>query len=342
MDMEGNGGPEDSWLAAFAYHGGAADVAAKAFPDASKPWIDLSTGINPHAYPLGGLDPGAFARLPEAAALEALEVAAARRYGALRAEVVAGPGTHALIGALSLAAPAARVGVLGPTYVGHARAFAAFGMEVSEVERLGDLAEFGRAIVVNPNNPDGRVTARADLLALARKMRPGALLIVDEAFADFDGAQSVSADVGPGALVVLRSFGKTYGLAGLRLSFAIVPAALAPGLRAALGPWPVGGPALAIGTRALGDGAWLVEAAARAGAAAERLDAALAQSGWSVTGGTNLFRLARHPWAAQGFLRLASHGILTRRFAQWPDRLRFGLPGGSDEERRLSAALAAV
>ena len=341
-DITMEGAPDGAWLADFAYHGGGADVAAKAFPDAPMPWIDLSTGINPEAYPLGALDPATFARLPGAAALEELEAAAARRYGASGASVVAGAGTHALISALALAAPARRVGVLGPTYQAHTRAFAAFGADVTTVERPSDLAQFERAIVVNPNNPDGRTFARAELLELASRLRPAALLIVDEAFADFDGAQSLGADVEDGAVIVLRSFGKTYGLAGLRLSFALVPAALAPKLRAALGPWPIGGAAIAIGARALTDDSWLTGAGVRAHARAQRLDALLADAGWSVIGGMRLFRLARHPAAARAFLNLAARGILTRRFAERPDLLRFGLPAGPVEERRLAEALAAA
>ena len=330
---------DTSALSAFAYHGGALDVAARAFPDAPKPWIDLSTGINPEAYPFPPLESGAFARLPEEGALAALEAVAARRYGAGDGSVVAAAGGHALIGALATLRPSATVGVLGPTYAGHARGWAAFGARVAAVTRFEDLADFDRAVVVNPNNPDGRVIPRAAMRALAAAMRPGALLIVDEAFADFDADQSLAGEAGGARLVVMRSFGKTYGLAGVRLSFAAAAPEMIDALRRALGPWPVSGPAIAIGATALADDAWFVAANARAKARATRLDAILDGAGWSINGGTSLFRLARHPQAAAAFVRLAGAGILTRRFAEAPDRVRFGLPSGPEEEARLAAAI---
>ena len=331
---------DTSALSAFAYHGGALDVAARAFPDAPKPWIDLSTGINPEAYPFPPLDAAAFARLPEEGALGALEAAAARRYGSPSGSVVAAPGVHALIGALATLQPSANVGVLGPTYAGHERGWAAFGARVSSVARLEGLAGFERAVVVNPNNPDGRVVSRADLLDLASGLWPGALLIVDEAFADFDDGQTLAGEAGRPTLVVLRSFGKAYGLAGLRLSFALAAPDVAAALRRALGPWPVSGPAIAIGATALADEAWFAAAKARAKARAERLDAILGDAGWSILGGASLFRLARHPQASEKFVQLAQAGILTRRFAQAPDQLRFGLPLGEAEAASLEKAMA--
>ena len=185
--------------------------------------------------------------------------AAALRYGAAAASVVAGPGSQALIQALSRISPQGAVGALGPTYSGFASAFAAAGAGVVEVKRLEELDGFDVAIVVNPNNPDGRITPRSALLDLhARLARRGGLLIVDEAFADFDAeSESLAPMLPTNRAVVLRSFGKSYGLAGLRLGFALASPDIAAPLRAALGPWPVSGPAIAIGARALADSDWL-------------------------------------------------------------------------------------
>src|SRR5271154_3756076 len=235
---------------AFTYHGGALEVARRLAPEAPKPWIDLSTGINPHAYPLFDLKPEAWSRLPESEALAKLEAAAAQRYGVDPTCTVAGPGSQALIQALSLILPHGAVGALGPTYSGFASAFAAAGGRVVEARQLEEMQGVDVAIVVNPNNPDGRITPRPALLELhARLARRGGVLIVDEAFADFDAkSESLASTLPSSGVVVLRSFGKAYGLAGLRLGFALTsPDVLAP-LRAALGPWPVSGPAIAIGT----------------------------------------------------------------------------------------------
>jgi cobalamin biosynthetic protein CobC len=327
---------------AFAYHGGALDVARRLQPDAPAPWIDLSTGVNPHAYPLLELAPEIWTRLPDSAALASLEAVAAERYGAKPETVVASPGSQALIQVLARSAPRGVAAALGPTYCGHAEAFGAAGVRLLELDSLDALTPANVAIVVNPNNPDGRVASRAALLDLsARLMRRGGWLIVDEAFADFDGADESLARVLPekGA-VVLRSFGKAYGLAGLRLGFAVASPDIAGMLRAALGPWPVSGPAIAIGARALADPGWSAAMRARLGEEAARLDALLEVTGWSIIGGTRLFRLAAKADADAAFRRLLSSGILTRPFAVAPDRLRFGIPADETQWERLEAALS--
>ena len=157
-------------FAAFAYHGGALDVARRLAPEAPEPWIDLSTGINPHAYPLPDLEPDVWTRLPAAEALATLEAAAARRYGAWPEAVVAGPGSQALIQALARITPQRAVGVLGPTYGGHAEAFGSAGARAERAGSLEALDGCDVAIVVNPNNPDGRIARRADLLALHERL----------------------------------------------------------------------------------------------------------------------------------------------------------------------------
>jgi cobalamin biosynthesis protein CobC len=328
-------------LTAFAYHGGALDVARRLVTNPAGPWIDLSTGINPHAYPLPDLGADLWTRLPTREALFELEAAAAWRYGGTAAHVVAGPGSQALIHALARTLRRRAVGVLGKTYGGHAEAFAAAGVRVVEVNWIEDLADFKVAIVVNPNNPDGRIERRDDLLDLHERLdRPGGVLIVDEAYADFDGAQESFAPVLPAyGAVVLRSFGKSFGLPGLRLGFAIAAGDESERLRAALGPWPVSGPAIAIGTKALKDFDWTDGMGGRLAKDKNRLDALLIDAGWRVLGGTRLFRLAAREDAGEAFERLLEAGILTRPFPDAPDRLRFGIPGKEPHWERLAAAL---
>jgi cobalamin biosynthetic protein CobC len=329
----------DEW--AFTYHGGALEVARRLAPEAPEPWIDLSTGINPHAYPLPDLEPEAWSRLPESGALARLEAAASLRYGVAATSVVAGPGSQALIQALSHIAPHGSVGALGPTYGGFASAFAAAGGRVVEVKRHKELDHFDVAIVVNPNNPDGQIAPRSALLDLHERLaRRGGVLIVDEAFADFDGeSESLASMLPTSRAVVLRSFGKAYGLAGLRLGFALTSPDISAHLRAALGPWPVSGPAIAIGVRALTDSDWLEATRARLSSDAARLDALLHSAGWRIIGGTCLFRLAARADARAAFGQLLATGILTRPFAGAPDRLRFGIPGDENAWERLASAL---
>ena len=327
---------------AFTYHGGALEVARRLAPQAPEPWIDLSTGVNPHAYPLPDLEPEAWSRLPETDALAKLEAAAARRYGVATASVIAGPGSQALIHTLAHILARGTVGALGPTYNGFAAAFAAKGAPVADARRLEDLSAVDVAIVVNPNNPDGRIVPRHALLALHERLAArGGVLIVDEAFADFEPfAFELTRGLSPASgAVVLRSFGKAYGLAGLRLGFALASSDMVPSLREALGSWPVSGPAIAIGIRALADSEWLEATGARLGKEAVRLDALLEGAGWRIIGGTRLFRLAAHGDARGVFARLLAAGILARPFAEAPDRLRFGIPGDDIAWERLAAAL---
>ena len=338
MDM--TAGRTSAGVEGLTYHGGALDVAERLAPDAAKPWIDLSTGVNPQAYPLPDLDAGVWTRLPDGAGLAALERAAAARYGAEPEAVVAGPGSQALLHVLARLVPRGAVGALGLTYGGYAEAFEAAGAQVAEAHSLAALADCAVAVVANPNNPDGRRVSRGDLLDLhGRLAKRGGLLIVDEAFADFDASESLAPVLPESGAIALRSFGKTYGLAGLRLGFAVASPDVAAPLRRALGPWPVSGPAIAIGARALGDTTWLEATAARLLADAARLDALLVEAGWRVIGGTRLFRLGASPDAGAAFRRLITAGILTRPFASRPDWLRFGIPGEETHWRRLAEAL---
>jgi cobalamin biosynthetic protein CobC len=328
----------------LAYHGGGLAAARRLFPLAPEPWLDLSTGINPQPYPCGTLSDAAYARLPETESIARLEAAAARFFGlGAGAECVAAPGTQSLIQLLPRLFPAQNIAVLGFTYAEHEKVWTASGAEAQTRESLADLARADAAIIVNPNNPDGRLVAPDDLLALARKRaaRDG-LLVVDEAFVDFlPGAKSLAPRLPLPGLIVLRSFGKTFGLAGLRLGFALCGPAEARKLRAALGPWAVSGAAVEIGVRAYQDRDWLAQSAARLERDGARLDALLRDAGFEILGGTPLFRLARREGAAEIFERLCAGGVLTRPFAAKPGWLRFGIPQGEADFVRLARLLSA-
>ena len=333
-----SGDPDHLFRSRFAVHGGALDEACRLYPGAPQPWIDLSTGINPHAYPPGAIPAEAWERLPDASSLRRLEAAAARAYRCPPcAEVVALPGTQAIIQRLPAIVPGRDVRLLGPTYGEFARVFSARA-DVRVVARLDELAGADVAVVVNPNNPDGRRAGPAALVALAAQV---GTLVVDEAFADaLTDETSVVPHLPPRRMVVLRSFGKFYGLAGLRLGFALAPPDLASRLRESVGPWAVSGPALVVGARALADTPWRTATRLRLRSEAARLDTLLVGGGLTIIGGTPLFRLARHPRARALFEALARAGILCRPFAASPAWLRFGLPGAPPAWDRLARALA--
>jgi cobalamin biosynthesis protein CobC len=335
--------PHDSAGAAPLQHGGDLADAQALFVDAPRPWLDLSTGINPRSYPLPRFSMEAWTRLPGKAEEAALRAAAAQYYRAPGPDrAVAAPGTQVLIGLLGYLRPQSRVAVLSPTYAEHAAAWARAGHAVRQVTRIEALEDCEIAVVTNPNNPDGRIVQRAELLRLAGVLAKRAgWLVVDEAFADVaDPAISVVPDVDAGGLIVLRSFGKFFGLAGLRLGFAIANPTLAQRISGALGHWAVAGPALATGSQALADRAWIADTRRHLAAVSAGMDRLLAGAGLSVVGGTDLFRLIESENAPQWFNRLGRAGIYVRRFADQPRWLRFGLPGNEEALARLAAALA--
>jgi cobalamin biosynthetic protein CobC len=325
-------------------HGGDLGAARLIFPGAPEPFVDLSTGINPHAYPIPRLEPEAFRRLPEPAALARLRAIAAQAYGApSAAHVVAAPGTQILLPHVAALGPAGRAAVLGPTYSEHARVARLLGHAVTEVAEVGQLGGADLAIVVNPNNPDGRIMGKAGLLVVAEELRRrGGLLMVDEAFMDVGPAgASLGDQVGRGNIVVLRSFGKFFGLAGLRLGFALAAPDITARVDASLGPWAVAGPAIAIGETALTDVTWAEATRALLAREARQLDAVLTEAGLELVGGTSLYRLVRAPAASDLYHHLGRAGILVRRFSEQPTWLRLGLPAGEEAWHRLRAALAA-
>ena len=316
-------------------HGGNLAEAVARYGGGPADWLDLSTGINPVAYQVPELATAAWTRLPEATALAGLHHAARQAYEAApEATVVAAPGASALIRLMPRLATPARVAVPGPTYNEHAAAFEAEGWEVTDRPGPGVTA----AVIVNPNNPDGRAWNRTELMVMAEAMD---LLIVDESFMDPDPGESLASGAGLEGLVVLRSFGKFYGLAGLRLGFAVTGPMTAARIADWLGPWAVSGPAIAIGCAALMDIEWAEGARTRLAADTARLRAAAARAGWQAVGGTALFQTFETGDAAAAQDHLARHHIWTRIFPYAPGWIRLGLPAPGDW-LRLEGALDAV
>jgi len=318
-------------------HGGNLDAAAARFGGEPGDWIDLSTGINPRPYPLPGIPREAWAALPTGADMAALSEAAARVYGAACA-IAPVAGAQAAIQMIPTLMPPGEARVLGPTYNEHAASLRAAGWQVREVARADDLAGADLAVVVNPNNPDGRRHTPDALLALAESV---GLLVVDESFADTAPELSLIPHLTSESerVVALRSFGKFFGLAGLRLGFAVGGQRHIDKLREMAGPWPVSGPAVTIGCAALMDTAWQEETRARLESDAARLDRLAEAAGWDRVGGTPLFRLYETGDAAAAQMRLARAQIWSRTFPYARGWLRLGLPDGAAQWARVEAAL---
>lgn len=317
-------------------HGGNLGTAMARWGGRAQDWIDLSTGINRQPWPVPDLPPRVWTDLPAAEDRAGLEAAARAAFGT-EAAILSCAGAQAAIQMIPRLDRPGRARVLGPTYNEHAASLAAAGWRVEEVRTPEALAGADLAVVVNPNNPDGAQHDPAMLAALAARV---GRLVVDESFADPCPHLSCAAQAGQRPrLLVLRSFGKFWGLAGLRLGFVLGSAPDIAALSAMAGPWPVSGPALAIGTAALADRDWAAATVARLGAEAGRLDAIAARAGWTPAGGTVLFRLYETPDAREAQDRLARARIWSRIFPYSGTWLRLGLPGSEAEWTRLAAAL---
>ena len=326
-------------------HGGDISLAASQFGDGrGEAWLDLSTGIAPDPYPLPEISGDAWQQLPQKGELDRLLVAARSAYGGTTdCPIVAAPGTQLLIQLLPLLRPNADVRVLGPTYSEHAICWTRTAKQVTTVTALHELEAADVAIITNPNNPDGRIVPPGSLQSMAEQMaRRDGLLIVDEAFADLIPATSIVPRAGMPGLLVLRSFGKFYGLAGVRLGFALGMEKDIAALNALMGPWAVPGPALTIGISALSDDVWAKAARQRYREQAQQLDALLFNFGFDLVGGTDLFRLFRHDHAQEIHRKLAGDGILTRIFEAEPTWIRLGLPGDENQLLRLANSLQAA
>ncbi len=323
------------------HHGGRLRAAAKRYAIAPEHWLDLSTGINPNGWPVPTVPSSNWARLPEDD--DGLEQAACAYYGARQVLPVA--GSQAAIQELPQLRSLCRVSVLNPSYAEHAAAWRRAGHAVMPVPaaRLHEAAGQSDVLVLaNPNNPSGTRFPMDQLLDWhAQLAARGGWLVVDEAFMDVTPKSSLCSHAGPPGLIVLRSLGKFFGLAGARVGFVCAQEELLTQLRNRLGPWNVNGPARWVAGAALADRDWQETTRQRLVKESARLHNLLARHGLKPDGGCALFRWLRTPRAAELHDAFARQGILTRLFSE-PASLRFGLPGNEADWVRLGAALAGL
>lgn len=326
---------------ALLHHGGRLRAAAARYGIALDQWLDLSTGINPHGWPVPQVPAACWARLPEDD--DGLERAAQIYYEAEHVLPVA--GSQAAIQALPRLRPRSRVAVLDPGYAEHACAWRHAGHAVmpTSVEALDQAAAQADVLVlIHPNNPTGARFPVEQLLDWhARLAARGGWLVVDEAFMDVTPEHSLCRHASRESLIVLRSLGKFFGLAGARVGFVCAHPALLAQLHGVLGPWSVNAPARWVASTALAERAWQDAARQRLGTDGERLQALLAQHGLSPAGGCALFQWVCAPDAQDLHEALARQGILTRLFIE-SSSLRFGLPGNEADWMRLEAALSGL
>lgn len=306
-------------------HGGGVDAAASRYGIARENWLDLSTGVNPQPYPFAPLSTHDWGTLPDQVAMQAL-LNAARCFWNVppTAAILAAAGASQLIAQLPRLAKAGRVDISTPTYNEHARAFTLNGWVLG--------SDQPRALVrVHPNNPDGTLWPGASGAA--------PLVIIDESFCDICPSDSHIDFAARKGTIILKSFGKFWGLAGVRLGFAIGDPELIKRLRDMLGPWVVSGPALKIGTQALNDPHWAAQTRVRLAADANQLDQIMTQTGSAtLIGGTTLFRLYQVANAITWQNHLAKSAIWSRIFPYSNHWLRLGLPADAVGFERLHRA----
>ncbi|MDD2892932.1 MAG: threonine-phosphate decarboxylase CobD [Halothiobacillaceae bacterium] len=322
-------------------HGGRLRDAARAYNIPLKQWLDLSTGINPGGWPVGNLPAETWQRLPEDD--DDLEQAARAYYACESLLPVA--GSQAAIQALPGLRPACRVGVLSPGYAEHAHAWRRAGHAVQELSTHAIdpvLDTLDVLILIQPNNPTGHIFATEQLLAWHERLATRAgWLLVDEAFIDATPHLSLSRHLPRNGLILLRSLGKFFGLAGARVGFVLAEDALLDALREHLGPWTLVHPSRYVARLALADTAWQRATREHLAQASTRLATVLSAHGLAPQGSTALFQWVCHPRADMLHQALAQRGILTRLFAD-PASLRFGLPAHEADWQRLAHALTEI
>jgi len=322
-------------------HGGDLGFLADLHPHAPRPLVDLSTGINPVAYPVQ-LDQRTLGRLPGQSDYAACVEAFARYAAVSERYIQVMPGSQSAISILPTLIEPCDVAILEPTYSEHEINWTRFGHRVTAFKAENALSCDADIIVLtNPNNPDGHVFDPKTLSVLQeRQAAKSGWLIVDEAFIDASPDASFSGNVEDGGLIVLRSFGKFFGLAGLRLGFVLAPEIVNARLRERLGPWGVNGLALHVGAAAYADDQWINTTRDRLDADNTKLANFLSEKNLAIKGGTALFQLVQTAHAQDLASHLASRGIFVRTFDYDVTLLRFGLPGQPSEWDRLKRALA--
>lgn len=320
------------------HHGGRLNAAAAEYGIPHNEWLDLSTGINPNGWPVEKVSPESWLRLPEAD--DGLVEAASDYYG--NDSFIPVAGSQAALQLLPKLRPHSRIGLLATSYMEHVHAWKGAGHELVELCSQNieqQLPTLDVLLLVNPNNPTGERFSRQQLQRWHEDLAMrGGWLIVDEAFMDASGDHSLLADCGKEGLIVLRSLGKFFGLAGARVGFLFAWTQLLESVQSELGPWSVSGPAREVAQQALRDRSWQQATTLRLQQASRRLAELLSQVGLSPCGGSELFQYVVTDEAESIHRALAQQGLLTRLFHE-PAALRFGLPGGEEAWQRLQHVL---
>ena len=325
-------------------HGGNSDQAAAHFGHDANNMLDLSTGISPRAYPTADVTAQSWNQLPSHSQLDTCLAAARRAYEVPeKLGIMAGAGTQSLLQFIPSLLPCGGiVWIDEPTYNEHRPAWEAAGHQV--ITGDANLGKAQSAVIVAPNNPTGKFVHDAIMATAKQTAATGGIMLIDGAFAMPAAADPAASDL-LGALVAfphvvhIRSFGKFFGMAGLRLGFAIGAAVHMDQLQRCVGPWAVSSVALDIGNTALNDTVWQAQHSQFLRQQTEQLQMVLTRANLKILGGTTLFQTVKTSRANHLHDHLAKAAIWTRKFSQMPDLLRFGVPANEADFARLSESL---
>ena len=322
-------------------HGGDLSGFYRHNPSYDGPIVDLSTGINPVTYPFPPVQPEKWTKLPQKSDEAELIAAVTSYMGVDPNHILPTPGSQILISQLPYTVEKTSVQIMSPTYGEHNPSWQRAGHKVLTPRFDEPLLDDAKVcIITNPNNPDGHVTSREKIIAYAEALATrGGFLIVDEAFADVMPSVSVADLVGQYPIIVLRSFGKFFGLAGARLGFLVAGETIIASMQHRLGPWAVPGPALDIATKAYRDEPWIRKTRIDLADGMSRLCRVMKQAGFDHVGGTPLFALFQHPDMVHLNRHLLLGGIYARSFEAYPNWLRMGLPATQTCWRQLETTL---
>jgi cobalamin biosynthetic protein CobC len=322
-------------------HGGRLRRAAQQYNVAEADWLDLSTGINPDGWPVPNMPGVIWQGLPQDD--DELNAAAQAYYGTMK--LLAVPGSQAAIQALPMLRTPVRVALVAPSYAEHAHAWQRNGHQVigvpdAEISQAATTAQV--VVIINPNNPTGKLFSVDELLEIhARLAARGGWLVVDEAFVDATPEHSLASACPRPGLIVLRSLGKFFGLAGARVGFVLAEETVLQSLNELLGPWTIAAPSRHVATLALRDTVWQDATRKVLLPASQRLANLLGTHGLPPSGGCALFQWLCCADAASVHEQLTRQGILTRLFDA-PHSLRFGLPRDKAQWARLAEVLKAI
>jgi len=323
-------------------HGGRLQEAAQNHQIPLEQWIDLSTGINPNGYPIPAIPAEAWQRLPEEH--DGL-IAAAQQYYQSES-ILAVAGSQAAIQTLPLLRAKSVVGLLTPSYAEHAHAWKKAGHDLHLINQVQEIDshihQLDTLILVNPNNPTGETfSAQQCLHWLEILNKKQGWLIIDEAFIDAEPELSLSALSPRKGLIILRSIGKFFGLAGIRSGFVLAEATILKTLNEHLGPWTLSTPSRLVTTEALKNNSWQTATRADLQKNSLRLQQLLTQYQLSPTGSNALFHWVKTEQATHLHQQLAKKAVFTRLFTQ-PNSLRFGLPSNETAWQQLTQALETI